>query len=423
MIIWLKRIGITIVLLFMWASVVLYSTINGWFRDAIAPNTDSASFVSAAQEIINNQYNGNIAFALIENGELKTSFGYSKGKPVNASTIFQVSSLGKWVAAFGVMALIEEGKLSLDTPVSTYLTRWQLPDSEFDNNGVTIRRLLSHTAGLTDGLGHNGFPNGTEVQPLVEHLTQAADADKGVSGIVQVGLQPGSKFKYSGGGYNLLQLIVEEVSGLAFEDYMKQRIFAPLGMNSTGYNLSQQHPRLATYYDDQGNALDYPKYTSLAATGLYTSVDDLAKFMIAHIDSAHDGDAGRGVISAHLLKQMREPVAHMMGLPIWGAGPIIFTSFKDDYVFGHDGKSPFLNTTARFNPKTGNGIIILQTGNQTLATDVASEWTFWETGKRDLIMLKNSTGSMVKVSLIGWVIIIIAGLFRLFMTRKKRKQL
>jgi CubicO group peptidase (beta-lactamase class C family) len=114
--------------------------------------------------------------------------------------------------------------------VSRYLTRWQLPPSEFDNDGVTVRRLLSHTAGLTDGLGYRGFPAGTQVQSLEASLTYAADHMPGVDGHVRVGLVPGSHFQYSGGGYALLQLVIEEVTHDRFAHFMEQTVLEPLGM-------------------------------------------------------------------------------------------------------------------------------------------------------------------------------------------------
>jgi CubicO group peptidase (beta-lactamase class C family) len=68
-----------------------------------------------------------------------------------------MASISKWVTSWGVMALVRQGRLGLDVPVSLYLTRWQLPPSEFDNDGVTVRRLFTHMAGLIDGLGYLGF--------------------------------------------------------------------------------------------------------------------------------------------------------------------------------------------------------------------------------------------------------------------------
>jgi len=92
--------------------------------------------------------------ALVRNGGVAWSTGYgqadaARGLPVTADTVFHTGSISKPVTAWGVMRLVEQGRLDLDVPVETYLTRWHLPASPFDSDGVTIRRLLSHSAGLS----------------------------------------------------------------------------------------------------------------------------------------------------------------------------------------------------------------------------------------------------------------------------------
>ena len=165
---------------------------------------------------------------------------HSNDKLVDRNTVFQVASLSKYVSAIGVMKLAQDGKLDLDVPIYEYLTRWHLPKSDFDNSKVTVRRLLSHTAGLTDGLGYAGFENTEDVQTLEASLTKAKDADPGSDGRTVVGIEPGMEWRYSGGGFTLLQLIIEEVSGQSFDAYMKTEIFEPLQMNSSFYKWNQR---------------------------------------------------------------------------------------------------------------------------------------------------------------------------------------
>jgi len=231
----------------IWAGVVFLGTIKGWWHKPIAKQDTSQSFIAAIDNEINKQFVGNFAMAILKDGIVEHEKFHSAGKPVDRNTVFQVSSLSKWISAFGIMKLVEDGKLDLDAPVSKYLTRWQLPPSEFNNEEVTVRRLLSHTAGLTDGLGYSGFETGTPVQSIEQSLTKASDADEGITGAVYVGIKPGSEFKYSGGGYTLLQLLVEEVSDRSFASYMKESVFEPLGMihstyvwdDSTNYLLAE----------------------------------------------------------------------------------------------------------------------------------------------------------------------------------------
>lgn len=184
---------------------------------------------------------------IMKDGKVEKEIFFSHNKPVDRNTIFQVSSLSKIVSAVGIMKLVELGKIDLDTPVSKYLKRWKLPPSEFDNEEVTVRRLLSHTAGLTDGLGYNGFKSKDSVQTIEGSLTKAKDTDNIQ---VKVGIEPCSKWKYSGGGFTLLQLLVEETSGQAFNDFMQDSLFTPLKMNSSSYILNDTlENRLCEFYN------------------------------------------------------------------------------------------------------------------------------------------------------------------------------
>ncbi len=392
-----------LVLIALWGTYSVISLKQGWHLSAIAPRHDTASFMAQATAKLQEEHKGNYAFLLMDQGKVHAEHYSAKGENINAKTLFGLSSLSKWVTAYGVMILVQRNELELDRPVSHYLTRWQLPESPYNNDGVTVRRLLSHTAGLTDGLGHNGFAPGTPIQPLTEHLSQALDADEGVSGRVEVGIEPGTAFKYSGGSYNLLQLIVEEVSGVSFQAFMAAEVFAPLGMNNTSYNVDNNHPALAAYHDGAGGHRTYPQYTSLAATGLYSNIEDLSKFLAAQVklkDSKGALPLDRGALDLMML-----PQAKTFGIDIWGAGPMLFAeNGENGFIIGHGGKSPTLNTTARVNPDTGNGLIVLSTGNHFMAANLATQWTVWESGKPDIYLLKNQIPKMVKNVVVGAIV-------------------
>ncbi|MEP7704145.1 serine hydrolase domain-containing protein [Paraglaciecola sp. 25GB23A] len=420
----IKWVLIVLGVMSLWVLLNVVSTTQGWFKQPIAPTNDTTSFMTEAVKSIKTEAKGNGIFVLVSEGKVFDDFSYSKDKKVTKDTVFGVASLGKWVAAFGVLKLVEQGKLDLDAPVANYLTRWQLPPSQFNNEQVTIRRLLSHTAGITDGLGHNGFLSAEQVQPLEKHLTHALDADEGVNGQVLVGIEPGTQFKYSGGSYNLLQLIVEEVSGMSFSAYMHRAVFEPLNMTNTGYNKDQFGDNLAQYFDDKGTVRQYPYYTSLAATGLYTSANDLVKFLNHNITLSEMESSTPDLLSASTLKHMRTPNATSMGIDIWGLGVMLFASNNaDDFIIGHGGQSPSLNATLRVNPNTGNGIIMLTTGNRSLAADTATQWTLWETGNPDMYMLRHMIPKMLKTSAIGCLVIFILSLVYVFFVRRKASKL
>ncbi|MFZ1805686.1 MAG: serine hydrolase domain-containing protein [Cyclobacteriaceae bacterium] len=410
----MKRILLYIIVtasaMLFWTWITFQATVGGWYHRPITDQHTSQAFQKAADVEIDKQFTGNFAMAVMNNGKIEFEKFHSAGSPVNSNTVFQVASLSKWVSAFGIMKLVENGQLDLDAPVSTYLTRWKLPPSEFNNEGVTVRRLLSHTAGLTDGLGYSGFEKGTPVQPIEQSLTKALDADEGVSGAVRVGIEPGSEFKYSGGGYTLLQLIVEEVSGQTFADYMKQNIFQPLHMNHSTYTWSDSSSlELAEFYNSNGTKAPHFRYTSLAATSLYTSLSDLETFFQVFLVGKSNEPIGRNVLKPETIKMMRSPHAQTMGEDIWGLGTMLLVPTEnDDFIIGHDGKStPPINTAVRLNPNTGDGIIVLETGSPLLATKLASEWVFWKTGKVDTLLFTMGADRMITIIGIGWGAIVL----------------
>ncbi|WP_417462325.1 serine hydrolase domain-containing protein [Kordiimonas sp.] len=407
----------------VWAGVVAVGATEGWWRSPIAADEDIKGFWAAGVGAISERSNGNAAFVLIKQNQIYDEHYSSVGRAVDRDTLFQVASLSKWVSAWGVLSLVDAGLLDLDAPVSRYLTRWHLPPSDYDNSGVTVRRLLSHTAGLTDDLGYGGFLPGGEVQSLEESLTKASDASPGKTGVVKVGMQPGVAYRYSGGGYTLLQLIVEEVSRMSFNDYMRDHVFKPLGMTRSTY-ITDGLPAsdIAEIYDQDGSYATHYKFTSLAATSLYTSAQDMVTFINAHFP-LNDRSAGRGVLTPETVALMRQPHASQAGADIWGLGTVLYApNNKGDFIVGHDGKNePAINTTARFDPASGDGIVILETGNALLATELAGEWTFWRTGNVDLFDFLAGMGQMIKAILLGWLVITAMAVFWSYRVYRARR--
>ncbi|MCE9524381.1 MAG: beta-lactamase family protein [Alphaproteobacteria bacterium] len=403
---------LTVLALLGWTALVVTGTLEGWWRQPLAPFGDTTAFRTAAIADIDKKHKGNVAFALLENGQVIATHFVSIGKPVDGDSRFQVASMSKWITAWGVMTLVEAGKLDLDKPVSLYLKRWKLPASKFDNNGVTVRRLLSHTAGLTDGLGYAGFKPGDPVQALEASLTRAADATPGRDGAVRVGIEPGTEFKYSGGGYTLLQLLVEEVSGQSFNKYMTTSIFAPLGMTRSTFVLEDGAMDVTEFFDERGAPATHYRFAALAAASLYTTTNDMTRFLQAHLAGPRGEAPGRGVLGPKTLLEMRRPHASQYGADIWGLGTMLFVpNNTGSFVIGHDGNNePAINTAARLDPATGNGIIVLETGNRLLATPLASEWVFWDTGNVDFLMLVIESGALLKTLAVGCAAIILAAL-------------
>jgi len=401
---------VAVILTAAWAVGVALGTREGWWRPLPAPHGDNAAFLRHAEARYANESKGNIALALLDHGRAAGAYFASHGRPVDGASLFQVASMSKWFTAIGVMRLVEQGRIDLDAPVSRYLKRWKLPPSPFDNNGVTVRRLLSHTAGLTDGLGYRGFPPGQKPQSLPASLVHAADAMPFADGHVHVGAAPGSGWQYSGGGYALLQLMIEDVTGQSFNDFMRAQVLAPFGMAQSTF-VDPDPAHLADFYDKDGSKAIHYRFTALAAASLYTSVDDLTRFLEALTPGAHGEPAGRGVLKPATLEQMRQVTAKAYGIPVWGLGEVLYApNNAGSYVVGHDGNNfPAINTTARIDPATGDGIIVLSTGNGVLASGIGGDWTYWQTGVVDLPTIVLFEGQTTLIILVSGAALIVLG--------------
>lgn len=376
----------TLGLVAAWGALVALVAFQGLGRAPLAPRGDLRAFAAAARARVGSARPGNAVLLLLEDGRVRHVEAFA----VEPDRVFQVASLGKWITAWGVLALVEEGRLALDAPVGRWLTRWRLPARGFDADGVTVRRLLSHTAGLADDLGYEGFPPGEPVQSLEASLTRAADAAPHADGAVALGHAPGSRWRYSGGGYTLLQLLVEEVTGERFEAYMQRAVLEPLGMRRSTFDADRaERMGLAPSFDVDGTRAPHYRYTALAAASLYTTAPDLARFLQAHLPGPDGAPAGRGVLAPETVAAMRTPQAWRWGRAIWGLGAILYApDGEGGFVFGHEGRNrPAINTSARLDPATGGGIVVLESGHPDLATRLGSEWVFWKTGHVGVLLL------------------------------------
>jgi CubicO group peptidase (beta-lactamase class C family) len=376
--------GFAVLALLLWVAALVAVVAVSDNEIPIVGN-DSASLINAAKQQAA-EHRGNLALVVIDGGRVTGSHFQSIGRPVDIDTLFQMASVSKWITAWGVMTLVESGKIDLDAPVSRYLRRWRLPPTEYDNGLVTARRLLSHIAGLTDGLGYCGFAPGQLLQPLPASLTAAADACPFTDGAVAVGARPGG-WQYSGGGYTLLQLMIEDVSGQSFADYMDAAVLKPLGMRrSTFRPRAPGATNVAEFFDVEGSFAEHFAYTAAGAASLYASAADLARFLNAHRDGPDGEVAGRGVLSPKSLATMERPQVFMAGRPHWGLGVRLYAPARSGgYVIGHDGgNAPAVNTAVRLDPVSGDAVIALSTGGNVIATRLASAWLRQRVDKADL---------------------------------------
>jgi CubicO group peptidase (beta-lactamase class C family) len=406
-----RQLGIAsaaIAALVIWAVVVAAGAREGWWRAMPAAKGDAAGFLRWAESRYDTESNGNFAMVLLDRGHVAGTYFASHGRAVDGDSLFQVASLSKWLTAWGVMNLVEQHRIAPDAPVSRYLTRWHLPPSEFDDDAVTVRRLLSHTAGLTDGLGFRGYAPGETPLTIEQELTRAEDAQPGASGLVRVGAPPGTTWRYSGGGYLILQLLIEEVTHESFNDFMHRAVLQPLGMTESTF-VDPDPAHLADFYDADGSKAIHYKFTALGAASLYTSVADMTRFLEAQLPGPDDAPPGRGVLKPATLEAMRVPQAFLYGIPVWGLGETLYVpNGAGSYIIGHDGNNyPAINTTARIDPATGDGIVVLESGSGTLATEIGGEWVFWHTGTVGLDTLAIIDARSILIQLASGIVVIL----------------
>lgn len=410
-----------IVALVIWVVLVAAGAREGWWRAMPAAKGDVAGFLRWAESRYAAESKGNFAMVLLDHGDVAGRYFASNGRVVDGNSLFQVASMSKWITAWGVMTLVEQHRIDLDAPVSRYLNRWHLPPSEFDNDDVTVRRLLSHTAGLTDGLGFRGYAPGQTPLTIEQELTRAEDAEQGASGIVRVGAQRGTTWRYSGGGYLILQLLIEEVTQESFNDFMRRAVLQPLGMGESTF-VDPDPALLVDSYDSDGSMAIRYKFTALAAASLYTSVADMTRFLDAQLPGPGGAPPGRGVLQPATLEAMRMPQAFLYGMPVWGSGEALYVpNAAGSYVIGHDGGNyPAINTTARIDPATGDGIVVLESGNDTLASEIGGQWVFWHTGTVGLDTLARFDARGIEIQLVsGTLVVLFAGILIASLGRRR----
>lgn len=196
-------------------------------------------------------------------------------------TLFQAGSISKPITALAALKRVDAGKIDLDCNVNAYLKTWQLPDNEFTVvHKVTVRNILNHTAGLTVW-GFPGYSRDTKMPSTVEVLD-----GKGNTPAIRVWKQPDLSWRYSGGGYTILQLLLSDQSGMPFPVLMRDSVLKPLQMNQSTYEQplpESLSTKAASGYDRTGKKVegDWHVYPEMAAAGLWTTPRDLAKYVIA----------------------------------------------------------------------------------------------------------------------------------------------
>jgi CubicO group peptidase (beta-lactamase class C family) len=281
-------------------------------------------------------------------------------EPVTTSTLFQAGSISKPVAAVGAMWLVEHGKLSLDEDVNTKLKTWKVPENEFTKDQkVTLRRLMSHSAGLTVH-GFPGYAVGTPVPTLVQIFNGEKPAN---TDPIRVDFVPGTKMRYSGGGVTIEQQLVMDVTGNPFPQFMHDTVLSKIGMTDSSYEQplpAAKAAHTATGAYAAGGAVKgrWHIYPEMAAAGLWTTPTDLAKFAI-EIALSKQGKANH-VLSQKSVQEMLTPQIKTGDSDGSSVGLAFFLgSAENPDEFGHNGSDEGFQANLIMLGDSGKGLAIM----------------------------------------------------------------
>lgn len=306
-----------------------------------------------------------LSIAVVENYKIVDTKAYGvisagSSTPVTTETLFQAGSISKPVAATAALALVEQGKLALDEDVNNKLKTWKLPESEFTKTEkVTLRRLMSHTGGLTV----HGFP-GYDVDEPVPTLVQVFNGEKPANtAAIRVDTVPGTKWRYSGGGVTIEQQMMMDVSGKAFPALMRETVLDKVGMKNSSYEqpLPVERAKMTahgTHGDGKSVHGKWHIYPEMAAAGLWTTPTDLARFAI-EIALSKQGKSNH-ILSEKMTREMLTPVMNDVGLGF-------FMEKDNPGQFGHNGADEGFQALLTMNAETGNGVAIMANSDNGIA--------------------------------------------------------
>jgi CubicO group peptidase (beta-lactamase class C family) len=299
-----------------------------------------------------------ISVAVINNGVIEWARGFGvkdikTNEPVTPNTLFQAASISKALVSLAFMKLKEKHEINLDTDVNVYLKSWKIPSNNGWQPVITLRQLLSHTAGLTVS-GFVGYSSGAEIPTTVQILKgeYPANSEPVIANII-----PGTRFRYSGGGLVVAQLVLEDKFNKKLDKIMDSLVLNPLNLKYSTYEqpISKSKNNLtatgyeAFYQTVKGNHNIYPE---MAAAGLWTNPTELAKIVI-EIQKAYKGESG--FISAESVNEMLTPqkVEPGMGIGLFLEGS------GDTLLFGHSGGNIGFNSQIYGYKKFGKGAVVM----------------------------------------------------------------
>ena len=299
-----------------------------------------------------------LSIAVIKDFKIDWARGYGvkdieTNEPVTTETLFQAGSISKPVAAMVALKRVQEGKIALDANINDKLQTWKLPDNEFTaKKKVTLANLLSHTGGLTVH-GFPGYATGAKIPTLSQVLDGTEPAN---TAAVRVNMEPGTRFRYSGGGTTIAQLAIMDIEKKPFPQIAQETVLGPLKMTNSTYSqpLPDDWRKKAASGHRRDGALVAGKihvYPEMAAAGLWTTPTDLAKFAI-EVQLSYAGRSNK-VLTKEMIDKMVTPFMEEVGLGFF------VQKFGNAIYFGHDGADEGFRALLQMNREKGYGAIVM----------------------------------------------------------------
>jgi CubicO group peptidase (beta-lactamase class C family) len=307
-----------------------------------------------------------VSVAVINDGRIEWAKAYGLAdvdahRPATTSTLFQAASISKPVAAMAALRLVQEGRLALDEDVNARLRSWRLPGNGLTaKHPVTLRLIMTHAAGTTVH-GFPGYAPGKPVPTVPQLLDGAKPAN---TAAVRVDIEPGTRWRYSGGGTTIMQLLMTDATGEPFPSLMRRLVLAPVGMTASTYEQPLPASRAieaATGYRANGRAVEgrYHTYPEMAAAGLWTTPTDLARLAI-EIQRSLAGTSNK------LLS--REMTAAMLKRGVGGHGLGPSVDFEGDSLrFGHGGANEGFRAMWTGFATRGQGAVVMTNSDDGMA--------------------------------------------------------
>jgi len=303
-----------------------------------------------------------VSIAFMNGGNVVWAKGYGyasadTARLVDEKTLFQAASISKPLAAMAALAMVEEGKIGLDEDVNHYLVDWQVEENEHTaEEKVTLRRILSHTAGLSVH-GFAGYAYNEELPTLIQVLNGEAPAN---SARIYPDTTPGTRYSYSGGGYTIMQKMLTDIAGKEFPEIMDEYVLSKIPMESSTYRQplpEEFHDHAASGHLQDGKMIEgrWHSYPEMAAAGLWTTPTDLLKYAL-EVQRSYVGESNR-VLSQEMVQEMLTPQMnkHGLGPGTGGSG--------EDITFGHGGSNAGFRCQLFAFTKQGQGVAIMTNGD------------------------------------------------------------